>query len=136
MASERIGTDEVCSLSRRWLLEPTLARMLIATDQTMAEVFSSEGIPWPGLFIISGFRSKAEQAEVNPSNPNSFHTCCPSLAADLRVGDLPASVTTPELWSQVGIVFKRKGGRWGGDFNPPDYNHFDIPSEVHCGRLF
>lgn len=124
--SERLG-DEGCSLSRRWVLDPSLAELLVLLDERTRRTFSAAGFRWPGLFIISGFRSRILQADINPLAPASLHTRCPSLAADLRVGDLPASLTTPEIWAVVGTLWKRLGGRWGGDFGTPDYNHFDLP---------
>jgi len=57
--------------------------------------------------------------------PDSLHVRCPSLAADLRVGDMPAS-TTPDFWRFLGPIWKAMGGRWGGDFQTPDPNHFAI----------
>jgi len=127
MRSERIGSD-ACGLSRRWSLEPVLAGMLIATERQANQIFSSEGLGWPGLFIISGYRSPSLQFRVNPLNPSSLHTRCPSLAVDLRVADTPASVTPLALWAFVGDIWKRLGGRWGGDFPVPDPNHFSMPS--------
>lgn len=48
------------------------------------------------------------------------------MAADLRVGDLPASLT-PSFWDFLGTIWKAMGGRWGGDFRPePDPNHFEV----------
>jgi len=48
------------------------------------------------------------------------------MAADLRVGDTPASTTPTEVWAFLGTLWKALGGRWGGDFRPePDYNHFE-----------
>ena len=124
MRSARIA-DDPCSLSRRWILDPTLARMLVALEDRATRIFSAEGLRWPGLYIISGHRSKRRQLAVNPSAPNSRHTLCPSMAADLRVGDLPAS-TTPDFWRFLGTLWKAMGGRWGGDFKPqPDPNHFE-----------
>lgn len=52
---------------------------------------------------------------------------CPSLAADLRVGNQPASLTPPTVWTVYGTLWESMGGRWGGRFTPPDWNHFDIP---------
>jgi len=124
---ERIGVDN-CGIQRRWLLDPTLADNLVRLDQWAAREFSAQGLRWPGLFIQSGFRSKIFQAEVNPLNPNSLHTRCPSLAADLRVGDVPASSTTVEIWAFLASHWGTFGGRWGGRFTPPDYNHFDLPA--------
>ena len=123
--SSRVGTDP-CSLSRRWVLNPTLAGMLIQLDQIAAREVPPAGFRWPGLFIISGHRSRSLQAVVNPLAPQSLHTRCPSLAADLRVGDLPASLTPFALWALLGRIWGTLGGRWGGRFSPPDPNHFDI----------
>ena len=105
-----------------------MAGMVVQLDQWAAGQFSAQGLRWPGLFIISGFRSRILQAEVNPLAPGSLHTKCPSLAVDLRMGDLPATLTTPEMWAFLGEGWRRLGGRWGGFFSPPDYNHFDLPT--------
>ena len=95
-------------------------------DEEAARQFSAQGFRWPGLFVISGYRSARVQAGVNPAAPNSLHTRCPSLAADLRVGDLPASLTPREFWDLLGRIWESKGGRWGGRFTPEDLNHFDL----------
>jgi len=88
---------------------------------------SASAFRWPGLFVISGHRSEALQAQLNSPAENSLHTLRPSLAADLRVGDLPASTTPWEIWAALGNWWKHhvNGGRWGGDFSTPDPNHFD-----------
>jgi len=129
MASEAIKGDDSCGLQRRWTLDPTLADMLVDLDEWARRTFAAARFRWPGLFIISGYRSAGLQAELNPLAPASLHTRCPSLAADLRVGDVPASITTPEFWAVLGQRWRQMGGRWGGDFLPPegpDYNHFDL----------
>ncbi len=123
--SKRVG-DDPNRISREWFVECALARMLVRLESFLEQIFSAEGLRWPGLHIISGHRTAAEQREVNPANPNSLHVRCPSLAVDLRVGDVPASVTPVETWQQVGQAWKAQGGRWGGDFDPPDLNHFDL----------
>ena len=125
MASSRVGGD-ACGLSRRWALDPLLAEMLVGLDGRAARELSSPGFRWPGLFVISGHRSRILQSEVNPLAPKSLHTRCPSLAADLRVGDIPASVTPFALWAKLGRMWSTMGGRWGGTFRPPDPNHFDL----------
>ena len=98
----------------------------MALEVEAARQFSAAGFRWPGIFVISGYRSPLLQLEINPSAPNSLHTRCPSLAADLRVGDFPASVTPPALWELLGRIWSSLGGRWGGRFTPPDLNHFDV----------
>lgn len=69
--------------------------------------------------------------ELSPGVPaatQSLHLEVPALAADLRVGNAPASTTDPSVWAYVGVLWKvLTGGRWGGDFNPPDWNHVDLP---------
>ncbi len=126
VASERVAIGDDCGLSRRWRLEPTLAAMLGRLEARAQDAFSAEGLRWPGIFVISGYRSPQRQAQVNPDAPNSLHVRCPALAVDLRVGDLPASSTPLELWSFLGQLWKALGGRWGGDFTPRDPNHFDL----------
>jgi len=109
--------------------------MLVRLDLDAARRFSAQGLRWPGLFVISGWRSRVLQLEINPSAPNSLHTRCPSLAADLRVGDVPASITPFAVWAQLGGIWSALGGRWGGTFAPPDANHFDlIALDVGGGR--
>ena len=100
--------------------------MLVALETRATQIFSAEGVRWPGIFIISGYRSPNLQAQVNPAASRSRHMFCPSLAADLRVGNLPASTTPTEFWAFLGTIWKTMGGRWGGDFRTPDVNHFDI----------
>jgi len=113
-------------LSRRWSIHVDLAVAIIELDARAADEFSAAGLRWPGLFIISGHRSPELQDKVNPSAPNSRHVLCPALAADLRVGDQPASITDPSIWGFLGRIWQRMGHRWGGVFRPPDFNHFDI----------
>jgi len=124
--SERIGSADVCGLSRRWLLEPTLAQIILDAEVVAERSMASQGIRWPGLYIISGHRSRTQQAEANPLHPFSLHRRCPSLAGDLRVGDVPATLTPFETWNFIGQIFKHFGARWGGDFTSttPDLNHF------------
>jgi len=102
--------------------------MLVRLDEKMSRAFSAQGFRWPGLRIVSGFRSRLLQADLNPLAPDSLHTRCPSLAADLQVGDVPASLTTLEMWAKIGFEWAKLGGRWGGRFSPPDNHHFDVPT--------
>jgi hypothetical protein len=91
---------------------------------------SPSGFRWPGIFIISGYRSPTVQAGLDSPAATSLHTYNPALAADLRVGDAPASTTPREVWAALGTAWKALvlGARWGGDFvtGGPDYNHFDL----------
>jgi len=100
--------------------------MLVQLDELAERDVSASGFRWPGLSIISGYRTFELQAVLNPDAPNSLHTRCPSLAADLRVGDFAASTTPDALWALLGRIWGQLGGRWGGTFSPPDPNHFDL----------
>lgn len=101
-------------------------------DRVASARFTTAGFRWPGLWIISGNRSPSDQARVNPSLKNSLHVRCPSLAADLRVGQVAASITPDDVWRFLGSVWRGMGGRWGGDFKDSlgqlthDDNHFDL----------
>lgn len=132
--SRSVAADDACSISRRWRIAPGLADMLVALEARARDIFSAEGLRWPGVWIISGFRSATLQARVNPSAPRSLHTLCPAMAVDLRVGDLPAS-TTREFWPFLGTLWKAMGGRWFGDRDPAELNHFEAPPlEVRLAR--
>ena len=131
--SERVDTASACDLSRRWLLDPTLAQMLVDLEEVASEGAFGTGFSWPGLYIISGHRTRNEQTAVNPLSTISYHRCCPALAVDLRVGDTPASSTPFSIWKELGLLWNSLGGKWGGDFGAqggeltevsPDINHF------------
>ncbi len=126
--SEEIARDP-CGMVRRWALSPLLASMLLALDGWACGVFSSKGIRWPGLFIVSGYRAQPVVSAFQPALPaaiKSRHRRLPSLAADLRVGHVKATQTPIEVWTFLGLHWERQGGRWGGNFRKPDPNHFDI----------
>lgn len=131
MLSERIeGAGGSCQLARRWTLDPALARMLVALDERVRARVAAHGARWPGLWIISGHRNRPTAPALNPNQPpaeESWHLRCPALAADLRVGNAPASLTDPSVWALVGVEWEALGGRWGGRFKTPDWNHFDAP---------
>jgi len=100
--------------------------MLVVMDRLARERFAASGFRWPGLWIISGNRSPADQARVNPALKASLHVRCPSLAVDLRVGQVAATITPEQVWTFLGDMWRLMGGRWGGDFKEPDLNHFDL----------
>lgn len=133
-SSERIRGADSCSLQRRWLIDPTLAMALVETEAVAERIFAAEGVRWPGIFILSGHRTKAQQADANPSQPSSHHRCCPSLAVDLRVGDIPASVTPPQFFKFIADAMAVHGVKWGGDV-PDEFlalleqNHYYLPRE-------
>ena len=132
MPSERVERD-ACGISRRWAVDIGLAEMVVDLGVLAVERFSSQGLRFPGLFVISGYRSRALQAQINPDVADSLHSRCPALAVDLRVGDFPASTTPASIWGVLGRIWKELGGSWGGDFSPPDLNHFACRS---CGGPF
>jgi len=121
-------------LSRRWLLEPVIAVALVETEAVAQGLFASQGLRWPGIYIISGHRTRSQQEEANPANPSSHHRCCPSLAVDLRVGDIPASVTPPQFFKFIADALAVHGIKWGGDV-PDEFlalleqNHYYLPRE-------
>lgn len=96
------------------------------------EQLGSRRLRWPGLYIISGYRTPEHNRSIGGA-PNSFHTACPSLAVDLRIGPTPG-IDTFDIWAMLGGMWKLMGGRWGGDFTPIDPNHFDLP-EFRPGQL-
>jgi len=79
---------------------------------------------WPGLYVISGHRTPAHNFDVGGA-PDSLHTRCPALAVDLRVGNV-AGLDNDEVWAILGGMWRLMGGRWGGQFQTPDPNHFDL----------
>ena len=113
-------------LSRRWVLDATLAQMLVNLEAWAASQSAGAGIRWPGIKIISGYRSHSRQAEVNPAAPDSLHTRCPSMAVDLQLGGV-AGVSPSAVWDWLGAKWMTMGGRWGGMFaEGRDENHFDL----------
>ena len=126
--SELVGRDP-CGMVRRWNLSPVVVDMLLALDAWACRQFSSEGLRWPGLNVISGYRAEALVPAFAPTAQPaqaSRHRRLPSLAVDLRVGNAPASTTDLTVWGALGSRWEILGGRWGGRFSPPDPNHFDI----------
>ena len=135
LRSERVESD-ADGLVRRWGLDDRTARALVALEQEARCSLAPCGLRWPGLVIISGYRSSPVEAELNRDSPlarRSLHMATragrpASLAVDLRVGGQPASTTPVEIWTWLGDIWKRisPGARWGGDFAAPDVNHFDL----------
>lgn len=120
MLPERIRPG--CTMPNRWKLDSFLFLMLLSLDKWASTEFEKAGIPYPGLWILSGHRSPAENAGVGGA-PDSRHLRCPSPAADLRFGSV-AGVSSREIWAWFGARWQLLGGRWGGEFG--DDNHFDL----------
>jgi len=107
--------------------------MLQNLDRWADREIARTGLRWPGIFIVSGHRDRESQAEINPDAPSSLHTRCPSLAVDLRVGEIAGWPGVNAIWELLGGRWKLMGGRWGGDFtagqpgvNREEQNHFDL----------
>jgi len=120
MLPQRIGPG--CGIPSQWKLDPTLWRKLFSLDEWASTEFKKEEIPYPGLWIISGYRT-AEENRLVGGAPDSRHMDCPSTAADLRFGSV-AGVSARGIWMWFGARWKWLGGRWGGEFG--DDNHFDL----------
>lgn len=126
---------DVCQLADRWKIDIRLSVML-----TIMRVEVGRDARWrgfagqePSLYMISGYRDPERQAAIcrdledggsgrpcaDPSR--STHTSCPATGADLRVEGMAGSV-----YELLGAIWKRLGGRWGGEFSSPDPNHFDM----------
>lgn len=120
MLPERIRAG--CDQPSRWGLDPTLWRMLSNMDIWASIAFEEADIPYPGLWLLSGFRTPEENYLVG-GVPDSRHMNCPATAADLRFGSV-AGVSAPAIWAWFGARWKWLGGRWGGEFG--DDNHFDL----------
>lgn len=143
MLSERITGTPFCDLARRWSLHPRFARDLLDLDARASFTPALAGVRgWGGLYIISGFRPASLQTRINPLAPDSRHTECPALAADLRVGGVPASLTPEETWEILGRIWKGMGtsNRWGGDFRSGEpgfgLNHFDQgPTPIQVPKI-
>ncbi len=125
MLPERIR-DDGCSLARRWVLDATLAQGLVRLERLAEQRFATTPFDWPGLWIVSGHRTPAHQAVLNPAVQDSLHVRCPALAADLRVGSLPG-LPADALLDYAGGLWVSMGFRWGGLFTDfPNPAHFDI----------
>lgn len=120
-----MGSDP-CALADRWTLDPTLAGMLVRLQERVREEFRRAGSPYPfpDIYVISGFRTPAHNADVG-GVPNSLHTRCPSMAVDIRVGSV-AGLQNNEILAILGGIWRLMGGRWGGSFRDPDPPHFDL----------
>jgi len=122
-----VGRDS-CRLADRWGLDPGLADMVVRLADWWESIETGIQIRgfkrMPPLYIFSGFRTEAHNASVG-GVPGSFHTACPSLAVDLRVGNV-AGLPDDEVMAILGGMWRRMGGRWGGTFADPSPKHFDI----------
>lgn len=85
-------------------------------------------------FIISGFRSEAEQNELRrrgrpaAAPDRSTHTTCPATGADIWLGPNPPAGLIMEWWRIVGLNGLRLGGGspLNRDLVPSDWAHVDL----------
>lgn len=127
-----LGTDE-CATATRWSIDEQLAIRLHTLEEWARSNLGTDDLPWPGIYIISGFRTRTEQEQLNPFAPSSQHVRCPALAVDIRVGTLPASLTDLTVFAALGVAWEALGGRWGGRFRDPDPNHFGTEEGLVLG---
>lgn len=78
------------------------------------------GVP---LVLISGRRRSSPNQAVGGAE-RSLHLY--GFAFDVQVlgyrrEDIPA-----QWWARLGRFWEAMGGRWGGRFDSPDVNHFDV----------
>lgn len=128
---------ETCRLASLWILDSHLAQMLVQMVGDLSLRFAAPRLRRlsiaPTVLIISGYRSEARQAGLNPSVTRSCHVQCPSMAVDLRLGTTPGLIGD-EVYSIYGVYWQTLGGRWGGNFshdgpemiNPAEKFHFDL----------
>jgi len=136
---ERV-TDDACGLARRWALDTSLARGLVALNRWQKERFAASGFRGPDLWIVSGYRTPERNSQLPGAAENSLHTSCPAMAVDLRLGQSDGRLTPLEVWAILGGRWRlTTGGRWGGNFSDPakgippmigqnarEQNHFDL----------
>lgn len=78
------------------------------------------GVP---LVIIGGRRNAIVNREVGGAE-RSLHLY--GLAFDTQVQNYTRDQVPLQWWLALGQFWESMGGRWGGRFNPPDVNHFDV----------
>jgi hypothetical protein len=84
----------------------------------------SVGVP---LIVISGVRSQERNREVGGAT-RSQHLL--GRAVDVAVLGYRIDEIPTWWWSALGQYGEALGLRWGGRFNPPDLNHFDLGVRV------
>jgi len=153
VASERVRyvgateLDSVQRISRRWKISCDLAVALHRLDESAQSRWSplldaarrlrlpTLPFEFPGLYIISGHRSPADNVAAGGA-VQSKHLRCPADAADLRLGNVSACLTTPAIWEWLGAIWQAQGGRNPSSIVGPapcpgwtaDLNHFELLS--------
>jgi hypothetical protein len=125
--------SDVCLIAERWRISLRLAVMLVIMRVEVGRDprFRGRAGEPPQIYLISGYRDPSRQEAIcrdleGTGRPcadprRSTHTSCPATGADLRVQGGPE-----DPWPLLGAIWKRLGGRWGGEFDSPDPNHFDL----------
>lgn len=80
----------------------------------------SVGVP---LQVISGLRSVGRNRDVGGA-PRSQHLY--GRAFDVAVQGYTVRQVPAWWWQELGAYAEYLGLRWGGRFQPPDVNHFDL----------
>lgn len=125
---ERLTNSSYCDLAERWgVAVDTMQRVWLSAQDYEQETGGSP------VFIISGYRTKDEQRELNrkgrPTAPDdrSTHRTCPATGVDISLGTL-ASNFQKAIWGRITLV---NGLRWGGGGPvhesgiPVDWRHVD-----------
>jgi len=126
---QRITQADVCDLVETWGVTPdTMGRVWRAAQDYEQQT----GRP---VFIISGFRTRAEQRSLGRSgrpvapDSQSTHRSCPATGVDITFGFGGASRFEKAIWGRITLVH---GLRWGGGGKtdeggiPLDWPHVDV----------
>lgn len=122
------GNANFCELAERWGISTDLAWRLIRSAVELSFLTHRSA------FIISGFRSEAEQNELRrrgrPAAPpgRSTHTTCPATGADIWLGPAPPRSLIQAWGNIVNVNGLRFGGGspLGRDLVPSDWEHVDL----------
>jgi hypothetical protein len=125
---DQYGYSNFCELADRWGITDGLAYRLMRSAQELSFISHRSA------FIISGFRSRAQQIELKrrgrpAADPDrSTHTTCPATGADIWLGPNPPAGLIMRWWQIVGLNGLRLGG--GSPLNddkvPSDWPHVDL----------
>jgi len=117
--------DGICGLQDRWKISGVLATKIVCM---------AGRLPF-GIQIISGYRTREKQAELErsgrPAAPDhlSTHRACPATGVDL----FPLVAVSNVVKATLGEAAVVCGLRWGGGSQvdpesgiPSDWNHVDL----------
>jgi len=125
---EYITDADVCALASRWRVSLDTMQRVWTAAQDFEELTGGRRVS-----IISGFRTKDQQARLNrqgrPTAPDdrSTHRSCPATGVDVSLGLFPSGFLKV-TWGNAAL---RNGLRWGGggpivDAIPVDFGHVDM----------